>query len=131
VGDVEPRVEEARDELAKPRDSLARLARAAEALVGLGERVIKRREAPPTSEPVRPRLLSLQGVAAYTGYSVDQILKKTRSGEFPLPLRPFGEGSDPRWDVRRVDQWIDAMARGNDEALEIATRVFRRGRARP
>ena len=55
-----------------------------------------------------PRLFSAEDIAAYVGVSRNTFLRQVDVGTFPPALRI---GKRLLWDIRAIDQRIDAMGR--------------------
>lgn len=75
--------------------------------------------------PIQPRLLTVEQAAAYVGFSRRTVLRRVEAGTFPQPLRPLGPGTDPRWDIRDLDKWIDALHEANRARRERIDRLMR------
>lgn len=62
-----------------------------------------------SAPPIAPRLLRKAEVATYVARSERWISDMVKAGKFPEPVRPGGPVADPLWDIRAVDQWVDAL----------------------
>jgi excisionase family DNA binding protein len=89
--------------------------------------ITSRRDRPPSAAqvPIQPRLLTVDQAAAYVGFSRRTVLRMVEGGKFPQPLRPLGPGTDPRWDMREIDRWIDALVEGEQARAERIERLMR------
>ena len=88
-----------------------------------------RAEKPPLALQAPPRLLTVLQVAAYIGFSVRTVLRMVEHQRLPQPVRPLGPGTDPRWDVREIDRWIDALVEEKRARSERVDRLMGRSRA--
>ena len=59
----------------------------------------------PSIAPMTPRVLNVEGTAAYLGVGVSKLNDMRNLGVFSVPTLPYGA----YYDVRRVDEWLDTI----------------------
>lgn len=65
---------------------------------------MSRREPP----PIAPRLLSAEQAAAYLGYATTALLANIPVQ--PIQMTMTGPGSQPKYDRRALDAWLDRLS---------------------
>ncbi|WP_287011322.1 hypothetical protein [Brevundimonas sp.] len=58
--------------------------------------------------PIQPRLLTPEEAAAYLGYKSAAILAQVPVT--PIRISTDGQGTNPRYDVRALDAWLDGLS---------------------
>ena len=65
------------------------------------------------------RLTDITGLANYLPINVKTLLNRlTRRAKDPFPIKPvFYVGRSPRWDLNKVDQYLDYMVENGIDRL--------------